>query len=78
MKKSILAMLITVMLGACDRPLELPEVNNENCQMGFISQWAEENNLTEEQMWEFIGKCSGTRGRISEDKPFERSEEKVW
>ena len=56
MKKQIFAIWMTVMLGACGDP-EPREVNDENCQTEAILQWAEENNLSKEQMWEFSGKC---------------------
>ena len=69
-----LSVFIVAMLGACDRPLEPREVNDENCETEAILQWAEENNLSKEQMWEFSGKCF--RRDIPEQ--FERSEEKVW
>ena len=66
-------MLITAILGACDRPLEPLEVNDENCKWEVISQWAEENNLSKEQIKEFQRKCfRRSRGT------FERSEDKVW
>ena len=74
MKKSILTISMTVMLGACGDPAPR-EVNNENCETEAILQWAEENNLTKEQMWEFSRKCSQF---IHSLQTFERSEDKGW
>ena len=68
-----LAVLIVAMLGACGDP-EPRQVNDENCQTEAILQWAEENNLSKEQMWEFSGKCF----RRDIPERIERSEEKVW
>ena len=88
MNKSISAILMTVMLGACGDPEPL-EVSDENCMFAFrlqwaeennlskgwevIFQWAEENNLSREQMEEFRSKCL----RQGYER-FERSEDKGW
>lgn len=58
--------VIVAMLGACDRPLEPPEVNDENCKKQAILQWAEKNNLSQEQMWEFSDQCRQHRSKLPE------------
>ena len=54
------------MLGACDRPLEPPEVNDENCKSETMLKWANETVLPKEQIWKFTDQCRRHRSKLPE------------
>ena len=61
-----LAVFIFAMLGACDRPLEPPEVNDENCKSETMLKWANETVLPKEQIWKFTDQCRRHRSKLPE------------